>query len=336
MVVSVWSSPLRRRPLLIRLAAPLVPALVPGGGLRAQTPDWPARPIRLLLGVPPGGTLDFVVRAIQDGLESTLGQPLVVEYAPGEGGATAQAEVARAAPDGYLLLLANTAPFVMTPHLGAAAFPALDRFTFIAQIAMANYVVVVRAESALRNLRDAIGWLSAHEGGASFASTGVGTASHLLGELLASVAGIRLGHRPVGSTAAAAADVIAGRVQVLVDSVGALLPEIRRGRLLALAVTGAQRDTTLPAVPTAAEQGWPALQSSGFQGLVGPAGLPQAIVQRLAGELARVLQQGEVRRRLREAGSEALFRDGPAFAALVRAERERWATLVVQRGLAPR
>jgi tripartite-type tricarboxylate transporter receptor subunit TctC len=296
---------------------------------------WPTKPIRLLLGFAPGGTIEYIARAVQDGLEAALGQPLVVEYSPGAGGTLAAAEVARATPDGYTLLLANTAPFAIAPNLlPRPGYEPLRQFSYIGQISEANYIAATRTEHPARDLRQFIDWAKAFEGRAAFASAGQGTPSHLNGELFNSVSGIELQHVPYNGSAPAMADLIGGRVHLIIEAGSTLLPEIRRGRLRALAVTGPRREGNLPAVPTVAEQGLAGLHSVGFQGLVGPAGQPDAVVQRLAGELVKVLALPEVRKRLRDAGSEPQPREPQQFAAFVRSESERWAALIAQRGLA--
>ena len=330
----------RRRRLLDVLAARALagPVLASTGALqvmsaRAQS-GWPAKPIRLLLGFPPGGAIEYIARAVQDGLEAALGQPLVIEYRPGEGGALAATEVARALPDGYTLLVANTAPFVIAPHLlPRPSYEPLRQFAYIGQISEANYIAAARADHPAHDLRQFIEWVKAFEGRAAFASAGVGTTSHLNGELFNSVAGVELQHRPYSSSAAAMTDLIGGRVHLIIDAGTTLLPEIKRGRLRALAVTGPRRDSNLPAVSTVAEQGLPGLQSVGFQGLVGPASLPEPIVQRLATELIKVLAMPEVRKRLKDAGTEPQPRDPQQFAAFVRSESERWSALIALRGI---
>jgi len=296
---------------------------------------WPAKPIRLLLGFPPGGVIEYIARAVQDGLEAALGQPLVVEYSPGAGGTLAAAEVARAAPDGYTLMLANTGPFAIAPHLQARLpYEPMRQFSYVGQISEASYIAATRTDHPARDLKQFIAWVKAFEGRAAFASGGNGTASHLNGELFNSVAGVEMLHVPYSSGAAAMTDLIGGRVHLIIDAGTTLLPEIKRGRLRAMAVTGTRRDSNLPAVPTVAEQGLPDLESVGFQGLVGPAGLPEPVVQRLANELAKVLAVPDVKRRLNDAGAEPRPRSPQQFAAYVRAESDRWSALIAKRGIA--
>jgi len=293
---------------------------------------YPSKPVRLVIGFAPGGGLDFTARTLQPGLEAALGQPVVVDYKPGAGGVIAATELTRAAADGYTLLVANTGPFAIAPYLRSKMpYDPLKDFTYIGQIAEAAYIVAARADHPARDLRQFVEWAKANAGKAGFASSGIGASTHLNGELLNSVAGIDLLHVPYKGSAPAVTDLISGQVQLLIDAGTVLLPHIRSGKLKALAVTGAPRDAALPEVPTAIEQGFKGMESSGFQGLVGPAGLPREVVERLSAELRRVLAQPEVKAKFAGAGSEVQPRDATAFAAHVKAEAEKWSALIRQR-----
>ena len=168
---------------------------------------------------------------------------------------------------------------------------------------------------------------------ANFASGGPGASTHLNGELLNSVAGIDLQHVPYKGSAPAVTDLIGGQTQLLIDAGTVLLPQIKGGRLKALATTGAKRDANLPDVPTVREQGLAGMEAAGFQGLVGPAGLPREVVERLATELRKVLAIAEVRAKFAAAGAEVQPRGPQEFAAYVKGESERWAALIAQRGI---
>jgi len=298
---------------------------------RAQS-AYPAKPIKLVIGFAPGGGLDFTARLIQPGLEAALGQPLVIDYKPGAGGVIAAGELVRAAPDGYTLLVANTGPFAIAPYLRSKMpYDPVKDFSYIGQITEAAYIVATRADHPARDLKQFVDWAKANAGKASFASSGIGASTHLNGELLNSAAGIDLLHVPYKGSAPAMTDLISGQVQLLIDAGTVLLPHIKSGKLKALAVTGARRDTALPEVPTAIEQGFKGLESSGFQGLVGPAGLPREVVTRLSAELGKVLAQPDVKAKFAGAGSEVQPRDAAAFAAHVKAEADKWSALIRQR-----
>jgi tripartite-type tricarboxylate transporter receptor subunit TctC len=293
---------------------------------------WPSRPVKLLVGFPPGGGIDFTARAIQPGLEAALGQPVVIDYKPGAGGVLAATELTRAAPDGYTLLIANTGPFAIAPYLQARQpYDPLKQFSYIGQIAEAGYIAAARADHPAKDLKGFVEWARANPGKANFASGGIGASTHLNGELLNSVAGLDLLHVPYKGSAPAVQDLIGGQTHLLIDAGTVLLPQVKGGRLKALAVTGSRRDPNLPDVPTVREQGFPGMEALGFQGLVGPPGLPREIVDRLAAELAKVLANAEVKARFAGAGSDVMARGPADFAAYVKAESEKWAGVIRSR-----
>ena len=295
---------------------------------------YPARPLKLIVGFPPGGGIDFTARSIQAGLEAALGQPVVIEYKPGAGGVLAATELTRAAPDGYTLLVANTGPFAIAPYLQTKMpYDPVRQFTYVGQIAETGYIAATRADHPARDLRQFVEWAKANAGKANFASGGPGSSTHLNGELLNSVAGIDLLHVPYKGSAPAVTDLIGGQTHLLIDAGTVLLPQIKGGRLKALAVTGAKRDPNLPDVPTVRELALPGMEAAGFQGLVGPAGVPREVVERLAAELRKVLANAEVKARFSSAGAEVQPRGPQEFADYVKGESERWSALITRRGI---
>lgn len=317
---------MRRRALIGGLAATVVPALAP-----AQA-AYPSKPIRLVVGFPPGGGIDFTARLVQPGLEAALGQPLVIEYKPGVGGVLAATDLTRAVPDGYTLLVANTGPFAIAPYLQSKPpYDPVRQFTYIGQIAEAGYIAATRPDHPAQDLRQFVDWAKANAGKANFASGGIGASTHLNGELLNSVAGIDLLHVPYKGSAPAVTDLIGGQTHLLIDAGTVLLPQIKGGKLKALAVTGTRRDPNLPDVPTVRELGLAGMEALGFQGLVGPTGLPPAVTERLSGELRKVLASAEVKAKFAAAGSEVQPRGPAEFGAYVKAEADKWSALIRQR-----
>jgi tripartite-type tricarboxylate transporter receptor subunit TctC len=298
----------------------------------AQT--YPSKPIRLIVGYPPGGGIDFAARTVQAPLQAALQQQIVVDYKPGAGGMLAAAELTRAAPDGYTLLLANTGPFAIAPYLQAKMpYDPVKQFTYIGQISQGSYIAVTRADHPAKDLREFVAWAKANPGKVNFASGGNGTSTHLNGELMNQATGLDLTHVPYKGSAPAVQDLIGGQTQLLIDAGTVLLPQVKGGKLKALAVTGPRRDPQLPDVPTVRELGFPAMETVGFQGLVGPAGMPKDVVDRIAAELAKVLAQPEMKAKFAGAGAE-VHSQGPAeFAAYVKADNEKWAKLVRERKL---
>lgn len=300
----------------------------------AAAQAYPSKPIRLVVGYPPGGGIDFAARTIQQPLQQALGQQVVIDYKPGAGGMLAAGELARAAPDGYTLLLANTGPFAIAPWLQARRpYDPVTQFTYVGQISQGSYVAVTRPEHPARNLREWVDWARARPGQVNFASGGNGTSTHLNGELLNASTGLDVTHVPYKGSAPAVQDLIGGQTQLLIDAGSVLLPQVKGGKLKALAVTGPRRDPQLPDVPTVRELGLAGMETVGFQGLVGPAGLPREVVDRLAAALAQAMAQPEVKAKFAGAGSEAQFLPPAEFAAFVKAENEKWPRVIRERRL---
>lgn len=304
------------------------------GGALAQG-AWPgARPIRLIVGYPPGGGIDFAARTIQQPLQDALRQQVVVDYKPGASGMIAATELAHTPADGYTLLLANTGPFAIAPHLQAKPpYDPVKQFTYIAQVSEGSYVVATRADHPARDLKEFIAWAKARPGKVNFASGGSGTSTHLNGELVNQVAGLDMTHVPYKGSAPAVQDLMGGQTQLLVDAGTVLNPQVKSGKLKALAVTGPRRDPALPDVPTVRELGLPGIEAVGFQGLVGPAGMPKDLVERLAAEVEKVVNSPAVKEKLQGAGSEPRYRGPAEFTAFVKAENEKWTRLIRDRKL---
>jgi tripartite-type tricarboxylate transporter receptor subunit TctC len=300
----------------------------------AAQASFPAKPLRLVVGFPPGGGIDFTARAVQPGLEAALGQPVVIDYKPGAGGVLAATELTRATPDGYTVLIANVGPFAIAPYLQTRKpYDPATQFSYVGQIAETSYIAVTRPDHPARDLKQFIDWAKANAGKVSFASGGPGSSTHLCGELLNSVAGLDMLHVPYKGSAPAVTDLIGGQTQILIDAGSVLLPQVKGGRLKALAVTGPRRDANIPDVPTVREQGLPGMEASGWQGLVGPAGLPRDVVERLSAALRQTLANPEVKARFASGGADVNPRGAAEFAAYVKAESERWAALITQRGI---
>jgi tripartite-type tricarboxylate transporter receptor subunit TctC len=300
----------------------------------AAAQGYPSKPIRLIVGYPPGGGIDFAARTIQQPLQDALKQQVIVEYKPGAGGMLAAGELARAAPDGYTLLLANTGPFAIAPYLQAKLpYDPVRQFTYIGQISQGSYIAVTRPDHPARDLREFVAWAKANAGKVNYASGGNGTSTHLNGELMNQASGLDMTHVPYKGSAPAVQDLIGVQTQILIDAGTVLLPQVKGGKLKALAVTGPRRDPQLPDVPTVRELGLPAMETVGFQGLVGPAGMPKEVVDRLSAELAKVLAQPELKAKFATGGSEVHPQGSAEFAAFARAENEKWSRLIRERKL---
>ncbi|MGJ7543264.1 Bug family tripartite tricarboxylate transporter substrate binding protein [Variovorax sp. LT1R16] len=292
------------------------------------------KPIRLIVGYPPGGGIDFAARTVQVPMQEALKQQMVVDYKPGASGMIAATELTRQAPDGYTLLLANTGPFAIAPYLQSKPpYDPVKQFTYIGQISQGSYIAVTRNDHPAKDLKAFVAWAKGQPGKVNFASGGAGTSTHLNGELMNQVTGLDMTHVPYKGSAPAVQDLIGGQTQILIDAGSVLLPQVKGGKLKALAVTGPKRDPQLPDVPTVAELGLAGMESVGFQGLVGPAGMPKDVVDRLSAELAKVLAQPDIQAKFAVAGAEVHSLGPTAFSAFVKADNEKWAKLIRERKL---
>ena len=293
-----------------------------------------AKPIRLIVGYPPGGGIGFAARTVQQPMQEGLKQQIVVDNKPGASGMIAATELTRQPPDGYPLLLANTGPFAIAPYLQAKApYDPVKHFTYIGQISQGSYIAVTRPDHPAKDLKEFVAWAKAQSGQVNFASAGNGTSTHLNGELMNQVSGLDMTHVPYKGSAPAVQDLIGGQTQILIDAGTVLLSQVKGGKLKALAVTGPRRDPQLPEVPTVKELGLAGMEAVGFQGLVGPAQMPKDVVDRLAAELAKALAQPDIQAKFATAGAEVHSQGPAAFAAFVKADNEKWAKLIRERKL---
>ncbi|QNK66183.1 Bug family tripartite tricarboxylate transporter substrate binding protein [Variovorax sp. PAMC26660] len=312
-----------------------IAAALLAAGATAMAQGFPtAKPIRLIVGYPPGGGIDFAARTVQVPLQEALKQQLVVDYKPGASGMIAATELTRQPADGYTLLLANTGPFAIAPYLQSKPpYDPIKQFTYIGQISQGSYIAVTRPDHPAKNLKEFVAWAKGQPGKVNFASGGNGTSTHLNGELMNQVTGLDMTHVPYKGSAPAVQDLLGGQTQILIDAGSVLLPQVKGGKLKALAVTGPVRDPQLPDVPTVKEQGLAGMEAVGFQGLVGPAGMPKEVVDRLSGELAKALAQPAIQAKFAAAGAEVHSLGPVEFAAFVKADNEKWSRLIKERKL---
>jgi len=295
--------------------------------------SFPTRPVRLVVPLSPGGFVDVPARMLAPRLAAALGQPFVVENRPGAGGTIGAAEVAKAPPDGYTLLFAAT-PLVIGAHLyRALPYDTLRDFAPIALVGSGPYVLVVNAgRLPVASVRELIAAALAQPGKIDYASSGNGSAQHLVGALFNAMAGVALNHVPYRGSGPAMQDLLGGQVAVSFAGVPNVLSAIRSGRLRALAVTTPSRWSELPEVPTLAESGVPGYEATLWLGLAAPAAAPAEIVGRLHAETAKLLQDPELQRSFRAAGIEAHALGPREFAAFLAAEHEKWGKVVRDTG----
>jgi tripartite-type tricarboxylate transporter receptor subunit TctC len=319
----------------IRHAAIIGIALIASGMPGAQAAEaYPARPIRLMVGFAAGGANDLVARAVATRLSPRLGQQVVVDNRPGASGNIATELVARAAPDGYTMLLASVASFAMSPALlGKVPFDPINDFAPVTRAVLVTGILSVHPTVPVRNLKEFVALARKRPGEINYASPGVGSIAHLSFERFWHTAGIRLNQVPYKGGAPAAADAIAGHVDSIVGLISTQTPHVLAGRLRALAVTSLKRSAALPEVPTIAESGYPGFESSGWLGFAFPARTPSAIVELMHREIVVVLKMREVQEQLESLGLDAEPNDPASFHALIKADHANWDKVVREAGL---
>jgi tripartite-type tricarboxylate transporter receptor subunit TctC len=290
---------------------------------------YPSRVVRLVVPLSPGGFADVPARMLAPRLQSALGRPVVVENRPGAGGTIGANEVAKAAPDGHTLLVAAT-PHVISAHLyRTLPYDTLRDFAPVALVGSGPYALVVNAQRLpVASVRELIAAAKAQPGRIDFASSGNGSAQHLVGALFNSLAGVELNHVPYKGSGPAMQDLLGGQVPVSFAGIPNVLSSVRAGKLRALAVTTPARWSELPEVPTLAESGVPGYDATLWLGLVAPALTPPEIIGRLQAETAKLLQDPELRQSFRGAGIEAQAMGPQEFAAFLAAEHAKWGQVV--------
>jgi len=295
---------------------------------------YPVKPIRLIVGFAPGGANDLVARAVAVRLGPRLGQQVIVENRAGAGGNIGTELVARAAPDGYTLLLASVASFAMSPALlGKVPFDPINDFAPVAQTALVTSLLSAHPSLPAGSLKQFVALAKRAPGKVNYATPGVGSVAHLTAELFWHTAGIKLNHIPYKGGGPAVVDVTAGHVESMFSLISTQTPHVRAGKLHALAVSSAKRSAALPQVPTIAESGYPGFEASGWLGLAFPAKTPRAIVDRVYKETVAVLNMREVQTQLEDLGLDAEALDPGAFHARIKADYARWGKLVREAGI---
>jgi len=316
----------RRQFIQAGLALAALPAHVPPARARAA---YPVSPITLVVAYVPGGSTDQRARQIGSYMAQALGQSVIVQNRPGAAGNIGTEAVARAKPDGYTLGMGNLAPLAVNPSLMPdRSLDPLSELTMIALIERGPLLLVVNADSPYQSLDDLLAGARAKAGGLSFGSSGVGSAHHLSGELLKSLTGMPATHVPYNGGAAAATDLIGGHLDFLFEPMYSAVPYTRSGKLRALAITSTHRLAIAPEVPTMVEAGVSNFQVYNWQGLIGPAGMDPAVVQRLNAVVNDALLDPAIRSQILAQGNEPAGGDPKAFSDLVRAESSRWKDLI--------
>ncbi|MDQ5849618.1 MAG: tripartite tricarboxylate transporter substrate binding protein [Pseudomonadota bacterium] len=299
-----------------------------------QGPDtWPSRPIRFILPFPPGGGTDILGRVIADRLSASLGQPVVIENRGGAGGNVGAEAAAKAAPDGYSIVLVAPSLAISPTLYAKLNYDPVRDFAPVSLVATVPNVMVTHPSVAAQTLQEFIALAKSRPGGMNFGSGGNGTSNHLAGELFNLVTGTKLVHIPYKGVNLAMNDVLSGEIHLVVIGIPAAAPHIKSGKLRALALIAPQRSRTLPEVPTIAEAGLADFEVTTWYGVLAPAGTPRPIVARLNAELVRIMHAPELKERLDAMGTEPRTSTPEEFAAYIRQEIVKWGDVIRKAGL---
>ena len=317
------------KPIRTLLAA-LALAAVAGS---ASADTWPSHPVRIVVGYPAGGASDVAARIVGQKLGERLGQAVIIDNKPGAASNIGADFVAKSAPDGYTLLLGTISLSVNPSLYPKLAYDPLKDLKGISMISSTPFVLVANPQAPYHSVKDLLDAARAHEGSIDYATAGNGSGAHLFMELFTSMAGVRMKHIPYKGAAPAMNDVLANQVPITFDNIITTLPLIKGGKLRPLAVSTAKRSTVAPEIPTLAESGVSGFDATAWFGLFAPAGTPQPIVQKISREVAEIVKDPDVAKKLLELGGEPASSTPEAFDAFFRGEVARWGKVVHQAGI---
>jgi tripartite-type tricarboxylate transporter receptor subunit TctC len=298
----------------------------------AATDDFPSRPIKIIVPFSAGGAVDGPMRVIADALAKRLGQPVYIENKPGAGATIGSELVAKAAPDGYTLLLASQTNAISATMYAKLAYDPIEDFAPISLIGREQGVLAVNPAMPVKSVQEFVAFVKARPGQVDFASSGNGSGQHLFAAMLASMAGLRMNHVPYRGSAPAISDVVGGRVPVIMPGLASVTGLVHSGKLRALAVTGTTRSPQLPDVPTLAESGFPGYAAYVWMGLLAPKGTPAATVDTLYRAVSAALQEPQVREYMTHASIEVVGSTPADFGRYFHEEKSRWATVIRETG----
>jgi tripartite-type tricarboxylate transporter receptor subunit TctC len=301
--------------------------------LIAQAQSYPNKPIRLVVGFPPGGGNDLMARVVSPKLSELLSQPIVIDNKPGAGGNVAAEFVSRAAADGYTILVMSSSHPIQKLLKPSLTYDPTADFTPIARLAQYSYILVINPGVKARNVKELVALAKASPGKLNFVSSGNGSGNHLVGELFKLGTSTEMTHIPYKGSAQAITDLVGGRVEMTFSPIPAVMSHVKSGRLVVLATTGSRRSPALPDVPTVAESGFPNFSASSWYGIVGPAKIPAAVSDALNKQINVVLQDSNVKERLAHEGAEVAPMSRDAFVKLIRADHEKWGKVIAATGI---
>ena len=298
----------------------------------AQT-NYPEKPIRMVVGFPPGSSSDTVARLLGQKFAEAWGKPVLIDNAAGAAGNIAADRVAKAEPDGYTLGLLASPPLVVNPSLYKLAYDPVKDFAPVSQVTVSPNILVVHNTVPAKSVKELVALAKAQPGGLTFASGGSGSANHMAAELFKSMAGVDIRHIPYKGVPLAIPDLLGGRVTMIFSPTAIVLPLVREGKLRALAVTTLKRSSAVPELPTIAESGFPGFESTGWNGLLTPARTPATILRKLRLETVKALALPDVRAKLADLGVEGIGNSPDEFAAVIKSEIPKWAKVIKESGM---
>lgn len=315
-------------PRLLVLAAALFAAALP-----SFAQNWPNRTVKIVVPFPAGGPTDVLTRVLAEKLGGQLGQPVVVENKPGAGGSIGADFVAKSPGDGYTLVMATTSTHSIGPNMGKLAYDPVKDFTPIVWVGNATNILVVSNNVPVSNVQELIALAKKDPGKLNYATSGIGTISHLTSELFASMAGVKLTHVPYKGTQQSIPDMMSGQVAILFDNVMTAQPNIKAGKVKGIAISSSTRSPLVPDLPTVAESGLPGFQSLVWFGLLGPANTPKAVVDRVNAEMNKALQLPDIQARFTQMGFEPAGGTATDFAQAIQRDAQKWSKVIKDAGV---
>jgi tripartite-type tricarboxylate transporter receptor subunit TctC len=321
---------MKRLPILVACFALLTATL-------AQAENWPTSPIRMIVPFGAGGTADILTRLVGERLSKALGQAVVIEDRPGAGGNVGAAFVAHSTPDGYTLLMSGSPTHSVGPHLFKhLSYDPMRDVPPVAMIAAGPNLLVVNPSLPVKSLQDLIALAKKKPGELTYSSAGIGTSGHLAAELLKKEAGITARHVPFKSGPEAVTAVLSGQIDFMFFTVPATLPQVKAGKLRALAITSLKRSRLVPDVPTVAELGYPNFEVLAWYGLFAPRGVPKEITERLSKEVGKIVDSPDIQAKMLHLGVEPKYLDAKQLTQFITVESAKWGTLIKEIGITPK
>ncbi|MBX9810093.1 MAG: tripartite tricarboxylate transporter substrate binding protein [Burkholderiales bacterium] len=295
----------------------------------AWSAEWePTKPVRMIVGFPPGGATDLVARILQPKLSATLGKQIVVDNRPGANGVISVDIISRSEPDGHTVGFGHIGTLVISPAIQKVPYDPHKSFAPVGMMVSLQNIIIVHPSVAAQNLKEFIALAKSKPGQLNYASSGIGSPGHLAAVLLESMAGIQMSHVPYKGGGPAITDLIAGHVPSFFAVISTAVPHVQSGKARGIAVTGVKRAEALPQVPTVAESGVPGYAATNWYGLLAPARTPAAIINRLNKELVAALKSPDVIRQLKDRGIDAAPGSPAEFAKFIREEEKKWVPII--------